>query len=90
MTDLFPIEPSPSPRLLWIARHGIVVGKHPMGNAYSAILADEEHQHMTAAEILEAHGHYYALCHGVASGPTEEDALVDLAKRAGIKLWNEE
>lgn len=78
MNELFNIQPSLSPRLRWMGQHGIFTEKRNFNE--------------------EGDGPWWAWSHAKtephmkleASDRTEDEALTNLAKKLGIKLWNEE
>ena len=78
--ELFPTNEllTESPRLIWVRRHGLRTRKLPSGLwvAWRAI---------DVARGEQALGRYVS-----PVGSTEEEALIELAKDAGLKLWNEE
>ena len=81
MSELFKPEmvAGDSPRLKWIKRHQLDV----WFLAETGIEDDSPCwvcQHKRGNEVVECG----------ASGPTEDDALADWARRNRVKLWNEE
>ena len=71
--NLFSVPETPSPRLLWMQRHGITTSP-------PFVTSEAHRDHWLASGKL-------GLPFG--EGDTEDDALVDYAKRHGLKLWNE-
>ncbi len=81
--ELFEVEEVKSPRLLWIEKHGI-------STHHAAFLADDDlpwsawfpsNEHSSGLPLdPEACGY----------GITENEAIIDLAVKKKIKLWNEE
>lgn len=74
MNELFQITESKSPRLLWMEKHGVLTST-ATDCAYDPPLVTN---HASATVIF------------VGKGETKDAAIVDLAKRMGIPLWNEE
>ena len=71
MSDLFPIEETLSPRLIWMRENGILtdhLGTHA-----------EAYQAWVNGSPQGATGY----------GDTEDEAIVALAKKLNLKLWNE-
>lgn len=85
--DLFPDCRSESPRLAWMRRHGITV--RPATTYERVCIAEED---IDAAEDYRFVASAPTLPDGSVScyGPTEDDALVGVAKALGIPLWNKE
>lgn len=81
MDDLFTVPEQLSPRLLWIKQHGIVLSydDSPAGMEFGPWFASIPH-------TADADG----FCPDSGGGPTEDDALADLARNMGIRLWNEQ
>jgi hypothetical protein len=84
MNDLFPSLPKTlSPRLAWMQRNNIKTAPQDEdedGNTWFAVscCADEDPYQMAMAGRL------------TRAAETEDEALTELAKAAGIPLWNEE
>lgn len=87
MSDLFPIEETLSPRLKWMRHHQIEIVDSGLdhepgdeceitGNRLYRFWAFQGGK-QTNTEISEA------------GGDTEDEAIVALAKKMNIKLWNE-
>lgn len=87
MSDLFPIEETLSPRLKWIRNHQIEIVDSGLdhepgdeceitGNRLYRFWALQGGK-QTKTEISEA------------GGDTEDEAIVSLAKKMNLKLWNE-
>lgn len=75
MSDLFNIPASKSPRLLWLEKHCITVSFVPADPiAYREFW---NAKHISETRLV------------MAQGDTEDEALVNLAKELGIRLWNE-
>lgn len=75
MSELFNIPEVKSPRLKWLDRHGVWTGK-------------VEYDH---AGPTEPEDKWQATAAGKEGrGPTEDASIVELAKKMGIKLWNEQ
>lgn len=83
--DLFPsLQPSLSPRLAWMQRHGIKTARQNEdedGNEWFAVICGPDEDPYDAA--MSTGGQRIGL------GETEDEALTALAKAAGIRLWNE-
>jgi len=77
--ELFEIPVSESPRRQWLKKHRISTDKS------SCVPDDEEPWNAWVGDLSEAIEN-----DDVGTGTTEDDALCDLAKRLGIRLWNEE
>lgn len=80
MSDLFTIEPSLSPRLAWMEKHRIQTKHAGFGPAV--------HTQWTAWRNCEIYDHPHD--GNAAEGETEDEAIVALAQKLGLKLWNEE
>ena len=76
--ELFIIPISESPRLRWFKKHRISTHKS------DCVPDDEEPWNAWVGELSEAIEDNL-----VRTGVTEDDALCDLAKKLGIRLWNE-
>lgn len=82
MTDeLFPISAvsKESPKLVWIRRHGIKTN-------FDDSLELEEHPWSAWQGNLD----YAIEADNFGTGETEEDAIVNWARRNEVRLWNEE
>jgi len=77
MSELFDIPETLSPRLAWLKKHGIFTN--------SEFFDDSDEEYRWGA-WLEGCQDYLRTGHG----DTEDDALVDLAKKQNLKLWNEQ
>lgn len=75
MTDLFQIPESKSPRLKWMEAHGITVNFVPADPIAHPAFWNAK---ATSESKIT-----------MAQGDTEDEALTNLAKRLGIRLWNE-
>jgi hypothetical protein len=75
-TGLFPIETvaMDSPRMKWMKRYDIHTEYHLLAQYWSAFICDDD-----------GNPDYPP-----GGGNTEDDALAALAKRHGLRLWNEE
>ena len=88
-TELFPPASvaAKSPRLLWRERHGIELSH-----------TDDAPALVRCWAWLRRDGNArnpHNFCemdrnHRIGFGPTHEDAILDLSKRIGLHLWNEE
>jgi hypothetical protein len=76
--ELFEIPVSESPRRLWLKKHRI--STHKSG----CVPDDEEPWSAWVGDLGEA-----IEDDNVGTGTTEDDAVCDLAKKLGIRLWNE-
>lgn len=83
MDALFDLPETLSPRLQWIQRHGVSINRDdsPGGIEFGPYFA-------SVPTSPEGHPNEWMSC--IGSGPTEDDALVDLARNQGLRLWNEE
>ena len=85
MSDLFPIEETLSPRLKWMRQHKIEVVDSGLDHE-----PGEKCAH-TGNRLYR----YWAVIEGTVSeleeagGDTEDEAIVNLAKKLNLKLWNE-
>jgi len=77
MDELFSIPPCDSPRLAWMKKHGVTIG--PNNNFVATDSDDFRYGYSLIAECSLGAGY----------GNTDDEAIVDLAKRSGLKLWNE-
>lgn len=75
---LFDVEVVESPRLKWMKRHGVEVSDNPLFGVRNTGRIQYPIRAMDSWS-----GAY-------ASAETEEDAVVDLARARGLRLWNEE
>ena len=72
MSTLFPLPKTPSPRLRWMQRHGLIVTRYNPGGKYYCLSDSTE------------------LNWVVGDGDTEDEAVTNWARKAMVKLWNEE
>ena len=77
--ELFEIPVSESPRLKWLKKHRISTHKS------SPVPDDEDPWNAWVGDLSEA-----IEDDRVCTGMTEDDALCDLARQLGLRLWNEE
>ena len=77
MNELFDIPETKSPRLKWMEAHLIAVGENIFTPTHSD---DFRHGYTRRADCATGSGY----------GNTDDEALVDLAKRQGWRLWNEQ
>lgn len=85
MTELFNLPMTLSPRLAWMKEHGITVldhGTHLKPGAECELTGKTLYRFQASMTNWSFEKRY-------GWGDTEVDALVDLAKKAEIKLWNE-
>jgi len=87
MNELFDIPECKSPRLQWIEETGILTVRDTTGTWHAVIPKDGDAWLGAAGLVLKYHGTLAAS--RVASGATEDDALTNLAKAIGLRLWNE-
>lgn len=83
MNELFDLAPSLSPRLKWMREHDIQVEFIPEEERRGHEAAWEVYSYWDDAaddEDPTAHTGY---------GETEDEAIVDFARRNHLKLWNE-
>lgn len=73
--ELFEVPEQLSPRLKWMREHAIKVYKSDVSDALEPWIAD-------SSRALKAGTSAF-------SGATEDEAIVELAKANGWKLWNE-
>lgn len=76
MPELFEVPVQLSPRLRWKQCHGVKSGYHDSGGEFPP---------WCAWVGAYATGDKYT-----GEGDTEDDALVDLARKQGWRMWNEE
>lgn len=90
MSDLFIIEPSLSPRLKWIAEHGILIhhAPHCDEDPWMAIIPMEGHCG-SVGEIMAEWCGLYDDCDLIGYGQTEDEALIQCAIKNKITLWNQ-
>ena len=84
MSELFTIPECKSPRLQWIEENGIVTAQGNSGKWY-AVLPKEDEESSDPADLAML----YDGTMRCAKGQTEDDALANLAKAIGLRLWNE-
>lgn len=92
---LFPAESvqMDSPKLAWLKKHKVLTYHSMPGEGewacWFAAFDEGEFKYENTADFFCQHtGHYGDSQCG--EGDTEHDAIAHLAKRAGIRLWNEE
>lgn len=82
MSELFNIEETPSPRLVWMRLHKIRTHRSPSipegEEPWVAWLPEDEHDDTGIPIDMESCG----------LGETEDEAIVALAKLKNIPLWN--
>jgi len=74
MDELFEIEESKSPKMLWMERHGVSVFGPDEDDEFCAEAWDDRGEGMWRE----------------AYGIGEQEAIAELAAKCGWKLWNEE
>lgn len=77
MTELFDIPETKSPRLIWLDKHGIKC-------------AAPAHPARGIAKDWMAYQHNGDFICASAYGTTEDSAITALARKIGVRLWNEE
>ena len=87
MNELFDIPECKSPRLKWIEENGILTVRDTTGTWHAVIPKDGDAWLGAAGLVMKYHATLAAS--RVASGTTEDDALTNLAKAIGLRLWNE-
>ena len=75
--ELFTIPETKSPRLCWLEKHGVTCYKSEYDHA-GPTDPDELWRARIASNPVEG------------KGATMDDAIVDMAKRLNLKLWNEQ
>ena len=78
--ELFEIPVVLSPRLAWMQKHGVET--HQNGELWG------EKPGTWVATLTVGNALGLKACHW-ATAPTENDAIVDLALKLNLKLWNE-
>lgn len=81
---LFDVPPQDSPRLAWMKRNGVLLDHCPEQEPYPWIAWLKEHGEEWT-DALARHGDFV-----FGYGTTEDEAITDLARSRGLKLWNEE
>lgn len=93
MSDfLFDVPEVKSPRLLWLEKHGILTDHSALAGVppWMALIPLPEDKGKTLCACLADNGRRYDEADLVEYGETQDEAITNLAIRAGIKLWNEE
>jgi hypothetical protein len=83
MDTLFPIPEQPSPRLVWLRKHGVRCIKTSAEDEPWCAWLPENDSPECGAEMPR-------VPEWCGYGDTEDDAIADLARREGLRLWNEE
>ena len=87
MSELFDIPPTLSPRLQWFERHDIrIIHNKGVTAGDEDDFGNELFPYCASATPEEVESFWD---HATGYGNTQDDAIVDLAKKLGIKLWNE-
>lgn len=93
MSDLFSIEPSLSPRLRWMQEViGTKILTHHADNCdppWLAVLVQNDDAGNDIGTIMAESCCYYEECGFSAEAETEMDAVVEVARKNNIRLWNE-
>ena len=89
--DLFPTAVQPSPRLQWLEAHSIGIAENPN------FVTPGQECDLTGKEVFKFAVKGWKDFNGImrllkvcGEGNTEEDAVADWARKAGVRLWNEE
>jgi hypothetical protein len=88
MSELFDIPECKSPRLKWIEENGILTGYNGNTSTWYAVLPKRGDEQRDIRQLVTDYHHTLA-SYRVAKGQTEDDALTNLAKPIGLRLWNE-
>jgi hypothetical protein len=93
VNELFPIESvtQDSPRLAWLKRHNLETECIPEGGP--GVESPETGEDIPAwiCRVRKQHPNFSTYCdREIGGGNTEDDAIADFARNAGIPLWNEE
>lgn len=78
----FNLPDSPSPRLAWLNKHGVQTEQSP-----KHMIGDEDE---FGNRVFAWHAMIGDDAQTSVGGDTEQDAICNLAKIKGWKLWNEE
>jgi rRNA maturation endonuclease Nob1 len=84
MNELFDIPESKSPRLKWIEENGILTAKDNMGAWHAVSPREDDDTSRVISLMMQYKG---SMRH--AKGQTEDDAITNLAKAIGLRLWTE-
>ncbi len=80
MSELFNIPETLSPRLRWMEKHGITIEDGGIDHD------DGDECEITGNQCFR----YYAICgEQAAGGHTKDDAIIALAIKLQLRLWNE-
>ena len=93
--ELFPVEAvqQDSPRLLWIRKHDIKTHRSdnvPESESWMALMPQEKDRNRELADIMAESCRLYDECGHIGYGATEDDAIAELARNVGLRLWFEE
>jgi hypothetical protein len=88
MSELFDIPESKSPRLQWIEENGILTGYNSNTATWYAALPKDGDEQKDIRQLVTDYHHTLAASR-IAKGQTEDDAITNLAKAIGLRLWNE-
>lgn len=93
--DLFEVEETKSPRLLWIEKHGFLTHDDGVLNddpdaRWMAIIPFEGDEGKDIGTIMAESCRLYEECNAIGYAANEADAIEDCASRLKIPLWNEE
>jgi hypothetical protein len=88
MSELFEIPETKSPRLQWIEDHSIKTDKSQNDGIWYAVMPREAHFNLSVAELAVIYWRTLS-ANRLATGKTEDEAITNLAKQLGLRLWNE-
>jgi hypothetical protein len=91
MSELFPVEAvqMDSPRLAWMKKHGVITYRSPVEPVCWFAGFQEWWPKLEGVGFFAKETAHNGDIR-VGEGATEDEALCQLAKWEGIKLWNEE
>lgn len=91
MSELFSIPESLSPRLRWIAAHGILShhSPHCPESPWMALKPVDADKGKAIGDIMAESCCLYDEAGMIGYGMTEADAILDLAVNLNLPLWNE-
>jgi hypothetical protein len=89
--ELFTIPETLSPRLLWIAANCILThhAPHCPEAPWIAIQPFDGDRGKEVGEIMAESCRLYDDADAIGYGQTEDEAIVSLAKKLNLRLWNE-
>jgi hypothetical protein len=90
MSDLFDVPISKSPRLQWIEEMGILTHRAShMPDPWMAIQPLIEDNDKDIPTIMLESCRIYDDANLIGYGQSEDEAITNLAKNIGLRLWNE-